>query len=231
VEVHDGFDADRVTDAARRGATHVSLVATAFSRIDPSVFECIVLGGSAPPADRPAHAIATYGMTETGSGVVYDGIPLDRVEVRAVDGELQLRCPMLLRCYRDGSTPLSEDGWYPTGDLGEVDADTGTVRVHGRAGDLIITGGENVWPAAVETVLATHPLVLDVSVTSRPDPEWGRRVVAVVVPTSRAAPPTLESLRDHIKASLPAYCAPRELQLIDALPRTALGKIQRGSLT
>ena len=67
---------------------------------------------------RPANTVATYGMTETGSGVVYDRRPLDGVEVRVVDGELQLRCPMLLRCYRDGTDPRTPDGWFPTGDLG-----------------------------------------------------------------------------------------------------------------
>jgi O-succinylbenzoic acid--CoA ligase len=230
VEVHDGFDPARALDAASRGATHVSLVATALRRIDPDAFECIVLGGSAPPASRPPHAVATYGMTESGSGVVYDGIPLDGVEVRAVEGELHLRCPMLLRAYRDGSTPLTPDGWFPTGDLGEVDPTTGTVAVHGRAGDLIITGGENVWPTPVEAALAAHPDVREVAVVGRPDPEWGSRVVAIVVPVDPNRPPSLESLREVVKRTLPAHCAPREVEVVASLPQTALGKVRRGDL-
>ena len=64
------------------------------------------------------NVVTTYGMTETGSGVVYDGVPLDGVEVRIVDGEVQVRGPMLLRCYRDGDDPNTTGGWLPTGDAG-----------------------------------------------------------------------------------------------------------------
>ena len=85
------------------------------------LFRRIVLGGSRPPDDLPANVVTTYGMTETGSGVVYDGYPLDGVEIRVDSaGEIHLRCPMLMRCYRDGTIPLV-DGWFATGDLGEVD--------------------------------------------------------------------------------------------------------------
>jgi o-succinylbenzoate---CoA ligase len=230
LEVHDGFDVERATEAARHGATHVSLVGTALRRIDPALFDCIVLGGSAPPTDRPSHAIATYGMTETGSGIVYDGWPLDGVEVRTVDGELHVRGPMLLRCYRDGSSPLTSDGWLPTGDLGEVDLDTGEVRVHGRAGDLIITGGENVWPTIVEATLSTHPAVAEVAVVGRPDRDWGHRVTALVLPLDPGSPPSLDELREHVKATLPAYCAPREIEIVANIPRTALGKVRRADL-
>ncbi|MDG2114652.1 MAG: AMP-binding protein, partial [Actinomycetota bacterium] len=105
LEVHGAFDATAVTDAARRGATLASFVPTAMARIDASLFRKILVGGSALPVDRPPNSVATYGMTETGSGVVYDRRPLDGVEIRTVDGEIQLRCPMLLRCYRDGTDP------------------------------------------------------------------------------------------------------------------------------
>jgi o-succinylbenzoate---CoA ligase len=224
--VHDGFDASRV-DACE--ATLVSLVATALRRIDASRWRTIVLGGSRPPADRPANAVTTYGMTETGSGVVYDRVPLDGVEVRAVDGELQVRCPMLLRCYRDGTDPRLPDGWFPTGDLGAIEPD-GRITVHGRRGDLIITGGENVWPEPVEAVLRTHPDVADAAVTSIDDDEWGQSVVAVVVPVDPASPPTLAALRDHVTGTLPAFQAPKRLVLATSLPRTTLGKLRRADL-
>jgi O-succinylbenzoic acid--CoA ligase len=227
--VHDGFDAARVAAAAQAGATAVSLVPTALQRIDPAQFRVIVLGGARPPADRPPNAHTTYGLTETGSGVVYDGWPLDGVDVRVTDdGEILLRCPMLLRCYRDGSTPLDTDGWLHTGDLGHWQRD-GRLHVVGRRGDLIVTGGENVWPDPVEAVLGGHPAVTEVAVAGVADPEWGQRVVAWVVPDG--APPTLAELRAHVIATMPAFCAPKELRVVSRLPRTALGKVQRHLLT
>lgn len=226
--VHDGFDAAAVEAAARHGATLVSLVATALARIDPALFRVILLGGSRPPAEQPPNTVATYGLTESGGGVVYDGRPLDGVEVRlAPDGEIHLRGPMLLRGYRDGTNPLDGDGWLATGDLGHW-RDDGRLHVEGRRGDLVITGGENVWPEQVEAVLATHPAVADVAVTGEPDPEWGQRVVAWVVPRGQA--PTLQALRDHVAAAAPGFMAPKELRLVGSVPRTALGKVARRAL-
>lgn len=217
-----GFDAGAVN---RSEATLVSLVATAVRRIDPSRFRLIVLGGSRPPVERPANCVTTYGMTETGSGVVYDGAPLDGVEVRIDDaGQIHLRGPMLLRAYRDGTDPFDADGWFPTGDIGRWLAD-GRLHVEGRQGDLIITGGENVWPERVEAALADHPAVAEVLVRGVDDPEWGQLVEAVIVPLGE--PPTLASLRDHVKRHHPAYMAPKRITIVDALPRTAIGKLLR----
>ena len=168
-------------------------------------------------------------MTETGSGVVYERVPLDGVEVRVVDGELEVRGDMLLRCYRDGTDPKRADGWFPTGDLGGVDAD-GRVTVHGRRGDLIITGGENVWPEPVEATLRSHPAVADVAVYGRHDAEWGQVVTALVVPVDQAAPPSLDELRRHVKTTHPAFCAPRRVVTCGEIPRTTLGKIKRADL-
>ena len=224
--VHPSFDA---AAAEQSGATLVSLVSTALQRIDPTVFRVIVLGGSRPPPDRPKNTVTTYGMTETGSGVVYDRRPLDGVEMRIVDGEIQLRGSMLLRCYRDGTDPKQPDGWFRTGDLGTIDGD-GLLTVHGRRGDLIITGGENVWPDPVEAALRTHPAVSDAAIYGRDDAEWGQTVTAIIVPTDPSAPPTLDSLRDHVKLTLPAFCAPRRVLACGELPRTTLGKIKRAEL-
>ena len=175
------------------------------------------------------NCVATYGMTETGSGVVYDGAPLVGVDVRvAADGEISLRGPMLLRAYRDGTDPKDPDGWFATGDLGDWSA--GRLVVPGRRGDLIITGGDNVWPDAVERALAGAPGVRDVAVAGRADAEWGQRVVAYVVPTDPAAAPSLDSLRNFVKRTLPAYAAPRELLVVASIPRTALGKLRRSVL-
>jgi len=166
-------------------------------------------------------------MTETGSGVVYDGVPLDGVEVRIDDdAEVWLRGPMLLRSYRDGTRPFDADGWLPTGDLGRW-LDDGRLHVDGRRGDLIITGGENVWPEAVEAVLSTHPAVAEAMVRGVADDEWGQVVEAVIVPSGAA--PTLDEIRAYVKESQPAFMAPRSIRIVDALPRTALGKLQRSS--
>lgn len=241
LEVHPGFDATAVEAAGRDGATHVSLVPTALARIDPTPWRTILLGGSAIPADRPTNSIATYGMTETFGGVVYDGLALAGTEVRVTgedgrqvapgtSGTVELRCGSLLRCYRDGTDPRLRDGWYRTGDLGLVDPVDRRLVVLGRADDLIITGGEKVWPAVVEEVLATDDRVREVAVVGHPDPEWGQRVVAIVVPRDGVAP-TLEGLRDLVRSRLPVAAAPKELRLVDSLPRTELGKIRRSSLT
>lgn len=225
--VHDGFDAAAVDDAAAAGCTHVSLVATALTRIDAERWERIVLGGSAPPTHRPPNSVATYGMTETGSGVVYDGVPLPDVAIRVVDGELQVRGPMVAERYRDGSPVCDAHGWLHTGDLGTF-AD-GVVRVDGRRGDMIITGGENVHPDPVERRLREHPAIADAAIIGRPDETWGQRVVAVVELVDEFPEPSIAEVRDWVRETMPAWCAPKALE-VAPLPRTALGKVRRAAL-
>jgi O-succinylbenzoic acid--CoA ligase len=236
LEVHPGFDTTAV-EAAAGPSVLVSLVPTALRRVSAARFHTVVLGGAAPPRrdQLPANAVTTYGMTETGSGVVYDGVPLDGVEVMiGPGGEIRLRGPMLLRAYRDGSVPLDEEGWFATGDAGAIEPDGsgagGRLVVHGRLTDLIISGGENIWPASVEAVLRQDPGIAEVAVAGRPDPEWGERVVAWVVPSDGAAPPTLDRLRALVKEHLAPWAAPRELVVIDSLPKTGLGKVRRRDL-
>lgn len=233
VSVHPGFDACAVDVAGRDGATLVSLVPTALGRLGPAAaaWRRIVLGGSSPPERLPANVVTTYGMTETGSGVVYDGVPLEGVQVGfGARGEIRLRGPMVCRAYRDGSPALSADGWLDTGDAGHLSGD-GRLVVSGRIGDLIITGGENVWPGPVEEVISSHPAVAEVAVAGRPDPEWGERVVAWVVPAGAGAgEPALEDLRALVRDRLGPWAAPRELVLVESLPRTALGKVRREAL-
>jgi len=225
--LHPAFDAAAVEQALKNGVTHTSLVATALSRIDTSLFRTILLGGSSAPDNLPSNVITTYGMTETGGGVVYNGLPLDDVEMKIVDGEIYLRCPMLMRAYRDGQTIQLEDGWYATGDMGAID-ENGKLSVHGRQTDLIITGGENVWPSVIENSLASHPIINQVVVRGTPDTTWGQRVVAYVVlndAAQRSEAKLLSDLRDHVKQSLPAFCAPQQIVVLAEIPRTSLGKV------
>ncbi len=235
VTVLDHFDADLVEQEARAGATLVSLVATALRRVDASGYRSVLLGGAAPPETLPANVVTTYGMTETGSGVVYDGRALDGVDIAIGDGrlgapgEILLRGPMLLRTYRNGTDPKRGGGWLPTGDAGALGPD-GLLTVHGRMAEVIVTGAEKVWPVTVERALARHPSVADVAVWKRPDPEWGERVVAWVVPADPAHPPALGPLRSIVGETVSPWAAPKELVIVDTLPRTAGGKVRRTAL-
>jgi len=222
--VHESFQAERVLAAAKDGATHVSLVLTALRRIDSSVFRKVLLGGSSMPKDLPANVVTTYGLTETMGGVVYNGQPLDGVEIRIVEGEILIKSPSLMRCYRFGEN-LAE--WFLTGDLGHLEAD-GKLTVHGRRGDLIVTGGEKVWPKTVEDALLAHPQVADCAVRGLPDPEWGSRVVAWVV--TKAKSPDADQFRGFVRDKLSPIHAPKEIRFVDQIPRTTLGKVDQQAL-
>ena len=232
LSLHPSFDVAAVHQAAKNGATHTSLVATALSRVDTSQFKTILLGGSSAPANLPNNVITTYGMTETAGGVVYNGEPLDNVEIKIVEGEIFLRCPMLMCGYRDEQTLSLKDGWYATGDMGEI-INTGKLSVHGRKTDMIITGGENVWPSVVEASLSSHPMINQVVVRGTPDANWGQRVVAYVVLTeslTTSEESLLSNLREHVKHTLPAFCAPQQVIVLDQIPRTSLGKVDAQAL-
>ncbi len=244
------FDAEAVEAEARNGCNIVSLVSTAMQRIDTSLFKIIVLGGSAPPKAVPSNAVVTYGMTESGSGCVYDGFPLDGIEVavrmgspagrignpaneeiisRHGTGEVMLRGKMLLRCYRDGGDPKDAGGWFGTGDIGTVD-ECGRLQVTGRMSEVINTGGEKVSPEQVERVLHDHSLVHEAAVIGVPDVEWGEKVVACVVPEYPDNPPSLQQLAELVRTTLAPWAAPKELRVVDSLPRTSISKIDRQAL-
>jgi o-succinylbenzoate---CoA ligase len=227
--------ADAQTVAAS-GCAHVSLVPTQLQRlldvdISPLAgFRSVLLGGAAASAGLLSEAraagvpvVTTYGMTETCGGCVYDGIPLDGVQVRIGDDErIWIAGPVLFSGYLGGARAPG-DGWLRTGDLGRLDA-AGRLVVRGRADDVINTGGALVVPGEVAAVLRTCPGVRDVAVVGQPDPEWGERVVAVVAPADPADPPTLELLRLHVKERLPRYAAPSRVVMVDAVPMLPSGK-------
>ena len=197
--------------------------------------DALLLGGAATPPALLARAVAagirvvrTYGMSETCGGCVYDGVPLDGVDVRVEDGRVLLGGATLASGYRGRPEhpAWAEPGWFRTDDAGVLT--DGVLTVLGRLDDAITTGGLTVLPQLVEAALGTHPGVRECAVLGVPDERWGQRVVAVVVPG--AQPPTLEQLRDHVGATLDRSAAPRELHLRDALPRRGPGKVDRRAL-
>jgi O-succinylbenzoic acid--CoA ligase len=197
-------------------------------------FDGVLVGGAATDRALLDEARAagvqvrtTYGMSETAGGCVYDGVPLDGVDVR-VTGGVELAGPVLAHGYRRDPAATAEaftGGWFRTRDAGSLSAD-GTLTVHGRLDDVVISGGVNISPQAVEAALREHPSVIDAVVTGLPDPEWGQRVVTAVVPAPGAVP-DLAELRPWITARLGAAAAPRELTLIDAVPTLHTGKPDR----
>jgi O-succinylbenzoic acid--CoA ligase len=197
-------------------------------------FDGVLVGGAATDRALLEEARAagvrvrtTYGMSETAGGCVYDGVPLDGVRVRVAEG-IELTGPVLAHGYRRDPTGTAEsfvDGWFRTRDAGTLAPD-GALTVHGRLDDVVISGGVNVSPQAVEAVLREHPSVADAVVTGRPDPEWGQRVAAAVVPAAGAVP-DLAELRPWVTARLGAAAAPRELTLVAAVPTLHTGKPDR----
>jgi O-succinylbenzoic acid--CoA ligase len=246
VEVHDRFDPDQVARAAAPGgATLVSLVPTMLWRLlergrDLRGFRRVLLGGAAAPpglVERAARAgvalTRTYGLTETFGGVAHDGHALAGVQLSvAADGEIGVRGEMVLRRYRGdpGATAAAlRGGVLHTGDLGRLEPG-GRLVVLGRRDDMICTGGVNVHPLEVEQALSAHPAVADAAVGGLPDPEWGERVTAFVVPADPARPPTLAELRRFVVDHLAAAKAPRQLVLVEQVPRTPSGKVLRRQL-
>ncbi len=222
------------------GGDHISLVAAQLDRIlahDPSSlgqWRSVLVGGGPVPDDLVARAgahggrvLRSYGMTETAGGCVYDGVPLDGVEVGVQDdGRLRIRGAVLASGYVGDDAPLvDEQGWFVTRDFGRVD-DDGRVEVHGRADDVVVTGGENVPAAAVEAEVRSHPSVRDAAVVGWPDERWGAVVVAVVEPHD-GAEVGLEELRAWVVRSCPTSWAPRRLVVTRDLPRGPLGKPDR----
>jgi malonyl-CoA/methylmalonyl-CoA synthetase len=225
----------RVTELAA-----LRLCVSGSAPLEPSTFAALADGIGSPVLER-------YGMTETGMLVSnpYDGerragsvgLALPGVEVRLEPrqgegepaGEILVRGPNVFGGYLGGAgaaDAFAPDGWFRTGDLGRADSD-GYLRIVGRSKELIITGGFNVYPRDVEEVLRQHPGVADVAVDGRSDPEWGERVVACVVPVDAVDG---EDLLAWAADRLPPYKRPREVRLVDELPRNALGKVMRSRL-
>ena len=249
--VSDPGDPEAIAAAAEH-VEHIALVPTQLVRcLDAGSdvitrlvgLRSVLVGGGPLAPSRATEAreagiplTLSYGMTETCGGCVYDGVPLDGVEVAVDDaGRIRLRGPMRATGYL-GASPedaarFTDDGWFITDDVGRLRPAPGdgtpTLEVLGRADDVINTGGVKVAPVAVEAALRDVAGVADVVVLGVADPEWGERVRAVVVPTGPdvAGTLTLESLRLVVTARLSAAHAPAELVLVERIVRDGLGKV------
>lgn len=229
------------------GVTHVSLVPTMLHRLlaarPPASLQCALVGGdaldpgvvkAALAAGWPVHA--SYGLTEACGQVATAvpreleahpgtcGMPLDGVRVRIMTEDGEADPGQEGEIVVSGPT-LAVPGPLHTGDLGRLD-EAGRLFVTGRADDRITTGGEKVAPERVEAVLRGCSGVMDAGVIGVPDDEWGQRVVAFIVAQGTAA----GAVRACAKASLAAHEVPREVHVIDALPRTPAGKLRRAVL-
>ncbi len=238
--LHERFDAAAVArDLA--SATHASLVASTLARVlevkaagfPPAV---VAVGGGPVPAgllqrarDAGLRVVQTWGMTETCSMATCErpdqadgataGPPLPGFEVRVEQGEVLVRGPAVMRGYL-GHQPLRGD-YFRTGDLGDIDA-RGRLVVHARRTDLIVSGGENVYPAEVEAALMAHPAVREAAVLPEPDARWGQVGVAYLVTSA-----TDDELREHLRDRLARYKLPARFVRMAELPRNAGGKVDR----
>ncbi|MCB0217526.1 MAG: o-succinylbenzoate--CoA ligase [Caldilineae bacterium] len=227
----------------------------------PAGLRAVLLGGGPIPPGLLAQAASagfpvavTYGLTEAasqvatrapgaGEGAAAPPLPFTELRILGPDGkeaapgqagEILVRGPTVMSGYwraPEASSAALADGWLHTGDLGWLD-DRGHLCVEGRRDDLIVSGGENVYPAEVEAALLRHPQVADCCVLGEPDPDWGQRVVAVVVLRPDFDPPpspeAVESvLTPFLRGQLAGYKLPRRYVLAPSLPRTAAGKLRR----
>ena len=209
-------------------------------------------------AQHEVPVVQTYGLTESCSqaatlapedalarlGSV--GKPLYPNEIRVVSsegsdtkideaGEILIRGPIIMSGYLNQTEATSQaitDGWLHTGDIGRIDAE-GYLYVLDRRDDLIVTGGENVYPAEVESVLQAHPSIAESAVIGADDAEWGQRVVAIARLDDSADSSVIDaaSLQLFCRERLAGYKVPREFRFItEPLPRTASGKLRRAVL-
>jgi O-succinylbenzoic acid--CoA ligase len=250
LDVSTGFQLPAFVEAAASMTgerRYISLVATQLAKALEHTeacaalasFDAVLLGGGplpAPLATRAAEAriavIRTYGMSETCGGCVYDGVPLRDVRIRVsdTDGRISIGGATIAEGYRNmpDHKAFSEPGWFHTDDAGTMDA--GGLRVLGRLDEAIGTGGLTVVPQAVESAAVSHPLVAECAVFGLPDNRLGQRVAIAVVPAA-AGSPTLDELREHVTRTLDVTAAPRELHVLDELPRRGIGKVDRRALT
>jgi acyl-CoA synthetase (AMP-forming)/AMP-acid ligase II len=236
----------------------LELPAEVQAQYDTSSLRFVPLSGSALPGDLATHFMDKfgdviynlYGSTEVGSVSVAmpadlraapatAGRPPVGTRIRFLDdngrdvpsgrsGRIFVRGPLTFSGYTDGGSKQVVDGFMHTGDTGHLDAD-GLLFVDGRDDEMIVSGGENVFPREVEDVIARHPDVVEAAVVGVPDPEFGSRLKAFVVARPDAALDA-EAVREHVRANLARFKVPREVEFVEELPRNGTGKVVRREL-
>jgi O-succinylbenzoic acid--CoA ligase len=258
--VNRAIDNEGVTMVSVVSAMLRRMIEARAGRPYPSSLRCVLLGGGPAPrpllescAELGVPVMQTYGLTETASQfatlspedatrkIGSAGKPLfpNRLRVETGHGaalpgevgEIVVHGPTVTSGYvssGSAATPI-QDGWFHTGDLGYVDEE-GYLYVVARRDDLIISGGENIYPAEVEAVLLSHPGVEEAAVTGIPDARWGQVPVAAIK-LRQDAPLSADELRAFCAARLGRYKVPVEFRFVDSLPRNAAGKLLRAALS
>jgi fatty-acyl-CoA synthase len=221
----------------------------AFGTTDLTSLRRAVVGGAPMPEplletwhERGVDVVQGYGLTEAAPNVLClppedamrklgsAGKPYPHVDVRLSDeGELQVRGPNVFAGYwrnPEATAAAFDDGWLRTGDVAERDGE-GFYRIKGRLKDMYISGGENVYPAEVESVLHEHPAVADAAVVGVPDERWGEVGVAFVVAAGETSE---EALIEFVRTRLARFKAPKAVRFVDVLPRSAMGKVAKEEL-
>jgi len=249
--------AEIVRSIARHRVTLMSAVPTVIQRLlalsppwsPPAHLRAVLIGGG-PVArailregkKRGLHLLPTYGLTETCSQVAtwpYGQEPpeggaakaLSGIDIRVREGRIAVRGPVLFTSYwpeGERGADVDREGWFETGDCGEIDKE-GFLHVWGRADDMIVTGGENVSPHEVEEALRAFPEVRDAAVFGVPDRAYGEVVAAAVV-WREGTPEDLGLLAGHLAKEIASFKRPRKVAIVEALPRTAAGKVDRRAL-
>jgi acyl-CoA synthetase (AMP-forming)/AMP-acid ligase II len=186
-----------------------------------------------------AGVIATATPVDLRAAPQTAGTPLDGVDVYILDDERRplprgeiggifVRSSSHFEGYTSGATKEFHDGYINTGDIGYLDTD-GRLFVVGRDDEMIVSGGENVYPIEIEKALSTHQHVAEVSAIGVEDRDYGQRLVAFVVPVA-GAPADVDTLKSHVRVNLASYKVPRDIFIVDGLPRTSTGKVLRAEL-
>jgi len=223
-------------DANPADLSHVRVFVSGSAPLPPALFErCHRLLGQ-PPVER-------YGITEGGIVVTNPidgprqagrvGYPFPGVEFKLGDlDEVLLKGGQVFKGYwrnpQATGEAFTDDGFFRTGDVGEI-GDDGTLAIRGRLKELIITGGFNVYPREVELVLETHPAVEEVAVAGVPSEAWGEEVTAFVVPKKSVNLVEADVIA-YARDRLATYKCPRRIVVVETLPRNAMGKIERSKL-
>ncbi|WP_253865411.1 AMP-binding protein [Prauserella halophila] len=275
LDIAEGFHPDAFAAATRdllgapgphsEGPYYTALVPTQLARLlaagpeaveAAAAYDAIVLGGARlddelarRAADAGVRAVSSYGMSETAGGCVYDGIPLEGAAVRLGDGDrIELSGPMLSHGYRLRPDltrqAFTADGWLRTNDVGALH-DDGTLAVLGRIDDMLNTGGVKVPAAGVEAALTAHPKVRAACVVAVPDPEWGERIAAVIVPGAattgaddadgsgtegKPSEALEEELRALVRDRLGRAAVPKLVRQLPELPLIGPGKVDRAAV-